>query len=225
MAFRYLSTVAVTLALSWALAFHATAQEKIISNQSDIYAEYDTCEGYTALLAGEVPKDSKGCDDVSRFLISKREDNMAVFLNDYLTDMARKTPFAYLVAGIKDWKLYGQSAAGSSFYMIDFANTQLFTASRGVGDIERAVIYGFLAISARMQIFSGELSATSDVLKTYQQPPVQDLLGDQFSMLDRVPPDNVLVCMLIADNQRVAVAKVVTSQYFQTCLKNNTTEK
>jgi len=28
-----------------------------------------------------------------------------------------------------------------------------------------------------------------------------------------------------ANNQKVSVLKVVTSQYFQTCLKNNTAEK
>ncbi|SFN66096.1 hypothetical protein SAMN04487859_106185 [Roseovarius lutimaris] len=149
---------------------------------------------------------------------------MSVFLKDYFLDMAEKAPFAYLVAGLKDWNLYGQYAAGNSFYVIDFASAQLFAAYRGVGDIERAVIYSFLANRTKIQILSGELRADSDVIKHYRHNPLKEILGNSFSSLDRAPAENVLACMLTADNQRVAVAKVVASQYFQACLKNNTTE-
>lgn len=200
-------------------------QKKAISNQTDVYAEYDICDGYVALLSGEKKLNPDGCDEVSSFLISKRGDHLETFLKDYSVDMLGKAPFAYLVAGLKEWKLYGRDAAGPSFYVIDFASAQLFAAYRGVGDIERAVIYSFLANRTKIQILSGELRADSDVMKHYRHNPLKEILGDEFSMLDRTPAENVLACMLTADNQRVAVTKVVTSHYFHTCLKNNTAER
>ena len=201
---------------------YAAAQQLLQKNEKDIYSVYDICDAYYAFLSMSEVDGTDGCDEVSSFLVSQRnEENILKTLSIYSGKLEGKTPFDILLQGVRATNL-GQR--GNAFWILDFSGKQLFRAYT-VGessdrDYLRGGVYSTLIDRYKLILLTAELPGTSEIIDTFQFDSFAGI-GAEFEVMDRRPGSNVLLCLLVSDNQRVPLDVVVSSEFFKNCLSKN----
>lgn len=214
------------LALLLSVSFSGDIMAQV-SNQTDLYADLDTCGAYAQFLdvAAISEADKIGCDAKTLFLIENNEKGISEFLREYISKTQESSLLNSLAESlrlvVRSFTFPDEGA--NAFFALGSLEVQIYSALSGGGDNERAVLYGSLLFDTKMRMLKRELKENSLILEGIQATKISisDLLGEQFTNLDPHSSDLVLLCLLRTDNFRVSIGRVLTSNRLNTCIERN----
>jgi len=179
-----------------------------------IFKQYGACSEYHRFLSGQSYHFSTACHALPEFLMAHADLSYQDFVVEAARNYREESGLRMMLNTL--YSLQEQDEA-ATFYWADQTDRTLFARMHASKDYSRAFLYSLLLSGIKYKVLDAMCEPSECKLGEIEFLAT-DELGEDYSIIDQVDFDLVLMCLVRVDGFVTPVSKVVSSQRFQTCI-------
>lgn len=191
-----------------------------VQNSRDPFSSVISCRDYQLLLKGEQQGDgvAGSCHPLEAFVVLQRDADFRSYLRAILSRASSDSTLHSIARTVERVMLGDEVGA---YRAAEIAGMRVSVRLSQSFDEERAVLYSSLLSGVQSLAAEAMCSDSYDCNNLTVARKTSEILGPEFSGLDSLRPDQIIVCLLRSDAYTLPIRDVASSKFFNNCITSH----